>query len=151
MQQFNEFATQNWELFIALVIILFLLGRTWTGGVRYLKRLRPFEVVQKMNHDDAVILDVRTEDEYKDGYIANSVHLPLGQLKSRVSDLNPYKEQPIIVCCRTGNRSSQAAVILKKQGFGDLYNLVGGIVAWRDANLPLTTQKDRPSKKRQST
>lgn len=149
MQQLNEFAAQNWELFSALVIILFLLGRTWAGA-RYLKSLRPFEVVQKMNHDDAVILDVRTDNEYKDGYIANSVHLPLGVLQSRISDLNSYKKQPIIVCCRTGNRSNQAAAILNKQGFGDLYNLIGGIGAWKNANLPLTTQKDRSSKKRRS-
>lgn len=150
MQQLNEFAAQNWELFFALVIILFLLGRTWAGA-RYLKCLQPFEVVQKMNHDDAVILDVRTDNEYKDGHLANSVHLPLGVLQSRISDINPYKERPIIIFCRTGNRSSQAAAILNKQGFGDLYNLIGGIVAWKKANLPLTTKKGRSSKKQQST
>jgi rhodanese-related sulfurtransferase len=146
MQQITEFVTVNWELCLLLAIILFMLARTYQGPA-YLKGLRPLEAVQKMNRHDALILDVRSDEEYKIGHISHSIHIPLDKLASRIVDLDKYKDKPVIIGCRSGNRSAQAGVILHKQGFGELYNLLGGVVAWQSANLPLTTKKDQPTKK----
>ena len=149
MQQYIDFATNNWVLFLSLAVILALLARSYLSEAN-LKGLRPFEAVRKINQDDAIVLDVRTDDEYRRGHILDSIHIPLGLLQSRMQELSAYKVQPIIICCRSGNRSGQAGGILNKQGFTDLYNLSGGIMAWETANLPTTTKVSKPSKKRRA-
>ena len=93
---------------------------------------------QLINRENAVILDVREDNEYRDGHIVNSVHIPLSYLKDRLKELEKYKGKPIIVGCRSGQRSSQACGVLKKQGYDAVYNLSGGIMAWKSDNLPLT-------------
>lgn len=146
MQQITEFVTVNWDLCLVLVIILFMLARTYQGA-SYLKGLRPMGAVQKMNSQDALILDVRSDEEYKIGHITHSIHIPVDKLLSRIVELDKYKNKPIIIGCRSGNRSAQAGAILHKNGFGELYNLLGGMVAWQSANLPLTSKKDQPTNK----
>lgn len=102
--------------------------------------LSPAEATLKMNREDAIVLDVRETSEWGSGHIGGARHITLGQLDSRLSELEKFKERPIIVVCATGNRSSSACGNLKKHGFGKVFNLGGGIGAWRDANLPLTTK-----------
>lgn len=72
------------------------------------------------------------------GHIINSVHIPLGTLNNRLNELEKYKSRPIIVGCRSGQRSAAACTTLKKQGFETVYNLSGGVMGWQNANLPLT-------------
>ncbi len=146
MEQLNEFVANNLVLFFALVVIIVLLLRTWIGPGQ-VKGLSPFEAIQKVNKEDAVILDVRTDAEYSEGYILNSVHIPLGLLDSGVNKLAQHKEQPIIICCRAGSRSRQAAVMLKKHGCSTIFQLQGGIMAWQNANLPLTKTSKQEAKK----
>lgn len=143
MEQFAEFATNNWELFLALGVILALLARSWlvTGGV---KGIRPLEAVGLSNHNNAVFLDVRTDKEYEEGHILHSYHAPLGLIDSKIAELTKFKARPIIVVCRSGNRSGSAASLLKKNGFEEIYNLSGGIMAWQSSNLPLTKSKEPP-------
>lgn len=82
-----------------------------------------------------VLLDVRSHEEYAhDGHIAGSRLLPLPMLAMRVDELP--KDTPIICVCRSGNRSQVAAELLAGRGFTSLFNLTGGMVAWRRANLP---------------
>jgi rhodanese-related sulfurtransferase len=64
----------------------------------------------------------------------------MGQLGARMSEIEKFKEKPIIVVCATGNRSTSACGQLKKGGFDKVFSLGGGISAWIDANLPLTTK-----------
>lgn len=139
MQEYTDFIASEWPLFVALAIVLVMLGRAFMTGV---KSLTPFEAVTMMNHKNAVIVDVRTDDEYRSGHVANSLHIPLGMLRDRLGELQPYKDQPIIVACRSGARSASAVGILSKQGFETVYNLAGGVLAWGSSNLPLTTGQD---------
>ncbi|HEU0234109.1 MAG TPA: rhodanese-like domain-containing protein, partial [Gallionella sp.] len=90
-----------------------------------------------INHKNALVLDVREEGEYKLGYILNSTLIPLGKLNERIGELEKYKEQPIVVVCRSGQRSATACVTLGKRGFAQAYSLAGGVTAWQKANLPL--------------
>lgn len=88
------------------------------------------------NGESIFILDVREPFEYS---IANikGVLIPLGQLPARTGELDPSKE--IVVYCHTGNRSGRAVEFLKKQGFSNAKNLVGGIDAWSveiDSSVP---------------
>ena len=135
MQQISEFVVAEWPLFLALVVILVLLARTYIGGA---KGVRPLEATQLMNHRDAVVVDVRTDKEYREGHILNSLHIPLGVLSNRLSELQAHKEKTLIMVCRSGARSAQAASILKKEGFGEVLNLSGGMMAWESASLPVS-------------
>jgi len=146
MEQLNEFVANNLVLFFALVVILVLLLRTWIGPGQ-VKSLSPFEAIQKLNKEEAVILDVRTDSEFSEGAILDSIHIPLGLLDSGINKLPSHKDHPIIICCRVGSRSRQAAVILKKHGYDSVFQLHGGIMAWQNANLPLTKGSKQETKK----
>jgi rhodanese-related sulfurtransferase len=142
MDRLVEFAGNHPELFLALGVVLALLG--WSavrGRLQGWKAVGPLEATQLINHQDAVVLDIREANEVGDGYILNSVHVPLSQLKDRVQRLEKYKRRPVVVACRSGSRSSVACTTLSKHDFSDLYHLRGGILAWQGANLPLTKKK----------
>jgi len=83
---------------------------------------------------DHLLIDVRTRGEYAAGHIAGSVNIPVEELASRLDEVP--QGQPIVVYCRSGNRSAQAAGILANAGYADIYDL-GGIIAWQSAGYPL--------------
>jgi GrxC family glutaredoxin len=143
MDQFMEFVVNNWALFLALSIILALLARTWVGPAG-VKSVGPMEAVSLSNHNNAVFVDVRTDDEYREGHILHSLHAPLGLLDSKLKEIRKYENRPLIMYCRSGSRSGRAGGLLKKQGFNEVYNLAGGVMAWQNANLPLTKDKTPP-------
>jgi len=64
-------------------------------------------------------------------------HITLGQLPSKLTELDKFKQQPVLVYCRSGSRSAHACNMLTKEGFENVSNLAGGIMAWESANLPL--------------
>ena len=79
--------------------------------------------------DDLQIIDVREAHELAVAKIPNTIHIPLGQIVSRMSEIDPTKET--IVHCKMGGRSTMAIQALKQAGFtGNLTNMVGGITAW---------------------
>lgn len=101
------------------------------------QQLDSAEAVMKINREDAVVIDVREDAEVAKGRIPNAKHIPLGQLSSRLAELEKHKGKPIIVACRSGHRSAGACGILTKNGFENVYNLSGGMIAWEQANLPV--------------
>lgn len=78
---------------------------------------------------DFIILDVRTQEEYNEGHIANAVLLPNDQIGDKASDVLPDKDQMILIYCRSGNRSGQALEKLAELGYTQLYDF-GGIIDW---------------------
>ena len=104
------------------------------------KDVKAAEAVRRINKEDAVVLDVREDKEYESGHIVNSVHIPLGLLESRLKELEKYREKPLIVTCRSGDRALKACAQLKTQGY-QVSKLEGGILSWQAANLPLTKKR----------
>ncbi len=102
--------------------------------------LTPLQATLMMNHEDALVLDVREASEWSAGHIPNSRHIPLSQLPKRIHELEKFKTRALIVNCQSGNRSASACGTLKKQGFEKVHNLAGGIGAWREAGLPITAK-----------
>ena len=86
--------------------------------------------------DDAVVIDVREQDEWDAGHAPGAVHIPLSDLPSRLDDLPSTDEGTIPVVCRSGGRSSRAVAWLLQQGF-DVANLSGGMKSWQAAGKPL--------------
>lgn len=134
-----EFLQEN-MIWVALAFVSggMLLWPMISGGT--VAHLTPAEATLLMNREDALVLDVRETGEWSSGHITGARHITLGQLDKRLSELDKFKEKPIIVICASGNRSSSACGRLKKAGFDKVYSLGGGISAWVGANLPLTTK-----------
>lgn len=90
-----------------------------------------------INHENAVVVDVRSMKEFKDGHILHSINIPLNGLGNNLKQLEKHKNKPIITVCRSGSRSNSAGRTLRKHGFENVKNLRGGIMAWESANLPV--------------
>ena len=77
--------------------------------------------------DDTQFIDVREPDEVAAGTLPGTVNIPLGTIPDRVGELDPNRR--VVLLCRSGGRSTQAANFLTAQGFGDVINLEGGMLA----------------------
>lgn len=88
------------------------------------------ELKQRMdNGDDIQLIDVREADERAIATIPNAIHIPLGQVMARASEIDPSRET--VIHCKMGGRSARAIEALNRSGFeGKLINLKGGIIAW---------------------
>jgi len=132
-----DFILQNiWLVLLAVLSGLMLIWPSIGGRLSGVKQVGPQEAVMLFNHEDALVLDVREDSEYRDGHIPKARHIPLRQLKDRTKELEKYKDQPIVAVCRTGSRSSHACRVLRQAGFERVHNLAGGMVAWEQAGLP---------------
>jgi len=135
--QLVEFASNHPLLFTAFAAILaMLIGTELRQRISGISQIEPGEATRMVNHENAVIVDMREDKDYLDGHIVNAVHAPSGS-ESIVKKLEKYKERPVIVYCRSGHQSSGYCNRLRKQGFTSVYNLAGGILAWQKAGLPL--------------
>lgn len=133
-----QFLENNFMMLLVLISSgLMLLWSFFGNRLRGIKEIDTVGALQLINHKDAVILDVREQKEYDSGHILNAKLIPLGKLNERVNELEKFRERPIIVMCRSGQRSSTATALLGKQGYAQAYNLSGGVIAWQKANLPL--------------
>ena len=81
--------------------------------------------------DTLVLLDVRTHKEYvgEEGHLPGSILIPLHELKSRVDELEKFRNNELIVICSSGSRSGVATRFLRKEGF-EAFNMEGGMQAW---------------------
>ena len=86
------------------------------------------EILTRVANDSGLILDVREAAEYAFGHIEGAKSIPMGELETRIGELD--KEQEIYVICRTGTRSDMAAQKLAAQGFAKVYNVLPGMTAW---------------------
>ena len=89
------------------------------------------------NRASTIVVDVREAAELTDpefGMIEGASHVPLGELAARAEEFG--KEMPVVAVCRSGKRSAQATVILRRAGFTKLANISGGMIRWRALGLP---------------
>lgn len=129
-----KFVTEN----IFLIVIAFVSGGMllWPLINRQLAgaTVNTLQATRLIN-DGAIVLDVREDKEYAAGHLANSRHIPVGQLDSRAGELPAGK--PVVVVCASGSRSGRAAAALRKGGRADVFCLDGGVSGWQQAGLPL--------------
>jgi rhodanese-related sulfurtransferase len=134
-----EFLGNNWILFMALGVILGLLTYNLLFGDK--GSVDPVGATTLINQQDATVVDVRPAADFAKGHIINAVNVPMNGFKNQTAALSKYKDKPVIVTCRSGAQSQGACHVLRKAGFPDVYNLKGGVLAWQNANLPLTRKK----------
>ncbi|VFM98766.1 MAG: Rhodanese-related sulfurtransferase [Candidatus Kentron sp. G] len=138
MDQLIEFAANHWFLTLALFTVFGLL--LWTmisPGTFGAEGVSPTEAIGLINHENAIVLDVRTDSEFADGYILNAIHIPQPSLPDHIKKLDKHRSRPIIAACRSGSRSAKACAVLRKHNFERVYNLTGGVAGWQNAGLPL--------------
>lgn len=132
-----QFVLNNWYLFLGLAIVLGMLIipplRQRMAGV---KNVSPADAVQVINRQAGAVIDVREPAEYKTGHIPNAMNVPMSSLATQVKQLEKHKDRPLVIACRSGNRSLSAAMMLRKHGFAQVYNLAGGMNAWQRDSLP---------------
>ena len=85
---------------------------------------------------DPLILDVRTANEFAGGHLENAVLIPVQEIQRRVTELDAAKDRPLLVYCRSGNRSTVAARVLVDAGFNQVVNLRKGLNEWNREGLP---------------
>lgn len=138
MSEYLEFIGNHPFLFTAagllLVMIIVHEVRRSTRGFR---NVGPQAAVMLTNRD-AQLLDVRSPDAFRKAHILNAKNIPLAELEDRIGKLD--RDKAVIVYCDTGVSSQRAAGILLKAGFGEVYNLQGGLVNWRRENLPVVNE-----------
>lgn len=78
----------------------------------------------------AVVVDVRTAEEFASGHVPSAVNIPLDQLKGRVAELAPHRDAKVAVICQSGARSLAASMTLVEQGFTGIVDVEGGTSAW---------------------
>lgn len=86
---------------------------------------------EMIDRGEVFILDVRTREEYNESHINGSTLIPVQELDTRFKELP--RDKKILVYCRTGSRSATASEILVKNGFTQIYNMQGGVTAWKNA------------------
>ena len=91
--------------------------------------------LQALKRDGCSLIDVREPVEHAEEHVAGSQLIPLGQLESRVGEID--RENPVVIICRSGRRGVQALDTLRDQGIADAKNVTGGILAWKAAGLPV--------------
>lgn len=127
------FIDNIWLVALALLSGGALLAPTLQRGG---SRVSLLQATQLLNQGKSVVLDIRSPEDFAAGHIRDARHIPLKELKSRISELDKFKSKSVIVVCSSGAQSARAASQLKSAGFGDVYSLDGGLAAWRAQGLP---------------
>lgn len=138
MDQFIEFSSNNTFLVASFFALLsYILFSEYRSFTQKFDVVTPVRAIQLINQSNSLLLDVRELGETKDGSIAGSKHVPLTSVKAKMADLLADKDKDIIVYCQTGHRSTSVCRQLTENGFEKVHSLKGGLVGWRDAQLPL--------------
>ena len=135
MDQLFEFIGNHPYLVGAFVVllVLFIRNETQRGG----SSVSAQQLVGLVNREGAVVLDLRDQKEYEAGHIVDSVNIPYASLESRGTELEKYKDKPIVLACKMGQHAGSAGTALRKNGFANVSRLSGGIAEWRNQNLPV--------------
>lgn len=135
MEQFIEFIGNHLVLsamwLATVAAIIFYHQRTASAAVG------PQQAVMLINRKDAVVVDVRDKKEFDAGHIVDSINIPLANLKQRATELRKHRDKPVLVVCKLGQHSGDAAKTLEEAGHSEVIRLSGGVTEWKSQSYPL--------------
>jgi rhodanese-related sulfurtransferase len=138
LQRLPEFLGNHLVLtltFFGVVIALILTeAQRFTRGY---VALTPAGLTQLINRDNALLVDLSSQQEFEKGHIPGARHVPMSQFDPESKELAKARELPVALVCRSGQASARAAQRLRKAGFNKVYWLEGGLAAWQQAQMPL--------------
>ncbi|VWX57888.1 Sulfurtransferase [Burkholderiales bacterium 8X] len=131
-----KFIVDNWML-IAIVLssgamLAWPLVRGANAG-----SLTAQGAVHLINRQRAVVVDVRTPEEFATGHATGSKNIPLEQLEAKLATVVKNKSVPVLLMCASGGRAQRAVAAAKKLGYEQAQAIAGGLKSWKDANLPV--------------
>ncbi|MCS3434152.1 rhodanese-like domain-containing protein [Klebsiella sp. BIGb0407] len=143
MQEIMQFVGRHPILSLAWVgLLAAVLFTTFKGLASKVKVITRGETTRLINQEDAVVVDVRSRDDFRKGHIANAINVPAGDIKKGTfGELDKFKEKALIVVCSNGMASQEPANLLYKAGFAKVSLLKEGISGWSGENLPLVRGK----------
>lgn len=135
LAQIFEFLTNHYLLSGTFLVLLiaFLVNEGKRGGAS----ISTATLVTLINREGAAILDVRDAKEFGVGHIANAINIPFSSFDDRATELEKFKEKPLVVVCKMGQHSGAVGRKLLGLGFSDVRRLGGGMGEWHAANLPV--------------
>jgi rhodanese-related sulfurtransferase len=140
MGQLGQFITNHWALWLALIVVLSLvLIYELHSQKKRAKELSPNAAIDLINHEDAVVIDLRDPEVFRAGHIIDAICTPADDLGQK--RMEKYKTKPVILVCARGLQSVVVATQLRAKGFTQPMILAGGITAWQAAGLPLVKGK----------
>ena len=141
ISQLTEFISNHPFLILAaLALLAMLIGGEIRHRLSGVKDVGPGEATRLLNHENAIMVDMRSDRDFRDGHIVNALHVP-AENNDMPARLEKYRDRPLIVYCRSGNQSLTVCGKLRKQGFEKVYNLKGGVLGWQQADLPVSKGK----------
>ncbi|KAB8310515.1 rhodanese-like domain-containing protein [Erwinia endophytica] len=143
MQDIMQFAGSHTILSLAWVVLLVLVIVTTVKGMfSKIKTISRSEATHLINKEEAVVVDVRSRDDFRKGHISNAINVLAADIKKgSFGELEKHKAQPVIVVCANGMSAAEPAAQLNVAGFEQVYILKEGITGWSGENLPLVRGK----------
>ena len=135
LEQIFEFIGNHYILVSVFVFLLvaFIINEGKQGGAA----ITPNSLVSLVNREGAVIVDIRDNKEFGTGHIAGAVNMPFSAIDSRIGELEPFKEKPIVLVCKMGQHAGSIGRKLRAAGFEDVRRLSGGMAEWGANSLPV--------------
>lgn len=134
-----DFLLANWMLILVALASGTMLALPMLRGEG--AGLTPAAAVQLMNREKAVLLDLRSAQEFAAGHASGARHAPLEELEAKLPGLVKNKATPLVLMCSSGLRASRGVLVAKKLGYENVQTLAGGLRSWREANLPTQASK----------
>lgn len=135
MARFLEFLLNHWVLsgiWLGLLITLILYIKAKAGSA-----LSPHQATLLVNRQNGVILDIRDKKTFDAGHIVDAINIPSAKLGERVTELEKFRDKPLVVVCQLGQQSGDAVKLLEEKGFSSVSRMHGGITEWTTQGLPL--------------
>lgn len=135
MARFFEFLVDHWiltGLWLVLANLLLFYLKSKSG-----KTVTAQQATMLVNRQDGVIVDIRDRKDFEKGHVVGAINIPLAKLHERITELEKYKERPLIVVCGMGHSSGEAVKALEAKGFTQVSKMTGGMAEWHSQSLPV--------------
>lgn len=121
-------------------------------SLKSVKELLPWDLVDRLKQEQILIVDIREPYEYDAMHIQNSLNVPRGILETAceydyeetVPELVSARQKPIVIVCRSGNRSIFVAEVMQQMGYEHVWSLKTGLRGWNDYEQPLVDHEEKP-------
>lgn len=142
LHQLPQFLTHHPWLSILFVLLLLglIIGEIMRLSVKY-RVLTPALLTQVINRDDALVIDLSSYADFEKAHIPGARHVAMSQFDPEHKDMVKVRELPVVVVCKDGRTSPKAAQRMVKAGFHKVHMLGGGMLAWKQADLPVAKGK----------
>ncbi len=141
MKELVVFITNHWVLvsLLGVLVLAFILNEIIGGHFRSRHTVLAEHAVQMMNHQNAVVFDIRTETEFSAGHIVGAEQFTTATLDKKMPHLEKYLQRPIIIGTTNGQDTTKMMALLREKGFSRIFILSGGMQNWKSTGMPMVT------------